>query len=175
MYDDSTDKDVDLSFTIDKDAIDKDENLVFTVKYDTNSNSLYAVKTDGLVANNSMWISNSVGYQDYKDRLETIRPCQYHLDILGEILSRKQFLPNILKNIALRMYSFKGENQEEKEKIQDLAEHLYKAADILDDIIRDHNTDNLIEVGKLKRLIKGMKSKDKINLDVFKILGQTEE
>ena len=108
MYDDSTDKDVDLTFTLDKDDIDKDENLVFTVKYDTNTNNLYAVKTDGLVANNSMWIYNSVGYQDYKDKLESIRPCQYHLDILGEILSRKQFLPNILKNIALRMYSFKG-------------------------------------------------------------------
>lgn len=162
MYDDSTEKDV---------------NLTFTVKYDTNTNSLYAVKTNNVAVDNSMWISDSVAnlIHAYKSKLENIRPCQYHLDILGEILSRKQFLPNILKNIALRMYSFKGENQEEKEKIQDLAEHLYKAADILDDIIRDHNTDNLIEVGKLKRLIKGMKSKDKINLDVFKILGQTEE
>ena len=174
MYNDSTDKDVNLTFTLDKDDIDKDENLVFTVKYDTNSNSLYAVKTDGLVANNSMCIYNSVGYQDYKDRLESIRPCQYHLDILGEILSRKQFLPNILKNIALRMYSFKGENQEEKEKIQDLAEHLYKAAEILEIMIMDQ-TDNSIEIGKLKKLIKGMKSKDRLNLDVFKILGQTEE
>ena len=90
MYDDSTDKDMDLTFTIDKNNLDEeDENLTFTVKYDTNSNSLYAVKTDGLVANNSIWISNSVGYQDYKDRLETIRPCQYHLDILGDILSRQ--------------------------------------------------------------------------------------
>ena len=72
------------------------------------------------------------------------------------------------------MYSFKGENQEEKEKIQDLAEHLYKAAEILEIMIMDQ-TDNSIEIGKLKKLIKGMKSKDRLNLDVFKILGQTEE
>ena len=174
MYDDSTNKDVNLTFTINKNDIDKDNNLAFTVKYDTNINSLYTVKTDGLVANNSMWISNSVDYQAYKYRLEEIRPCQYHLDILGGVLSREQFLPDVLKNIALRMYSFSGKNQEERNKIQDLSEHLYRAAEILEVMILDPS-DNSIEIGKLKKLIKGMKSKDHLNLDVFKILGQTEE
>ena len=173
MYDDSTDKDADITLTINKNDIDKDNNLVFTVKYDTNTNSLYAVKTSNVI-NNSMWISNSVGYQAYKDRLEEIRPCQYHLDILGGVLSREQFLPDVLKNIALRMYSFSGKNQEERNKIQDLSEHLYRAAEILEVMILDPS-DNSIEIGKLKKLIKGMKSKDHLNLDVFKILGQTEE
>lgn len=173
MYDNSTDKDADITLTINKNDIDKDNNLVFTVKYDTNTNSLYAVKTSNVI-NNSMWISNSVGYQAYKDRLEEIRPCQYHLDILGGVLSREQFLPDVLKNIALRMYSFLGKNQEERNKIQDLSEHLYRAAEILEVMILDPS-DNSIEIGKLKKLIKGMKSKDHLNLDVFKILGQTEE
>lgn len=173
MYDNSTDKDADITLTINKNDIDKDNNLVFTVKYDTNTNSLYAVKTSNVI-NNSMWISNSVGYQAYKDRLEEIRPCQYHLDILGGVLSREQFLPDVLKNIALRMYSFSGKNQEERNKIQDLSEHLYRAAEILKVMILDPS-DNSIEIGKLKKLIKGMKSKDHLNLDVFKILGQTEE
>ena len=61
MYDDSTDKDADITLTINKNDIDKDNNLVFTVKYDTNTNSLYAVKTSNVI-NNSMWISNSVDY-----------------------------------------------------------------------------------------------------------------
>lgn len=173
MYDDSTDKDADITLTINKNDIDKDNNLVFTVKYDTNTNNLYAVKTSNVI-NNSMWISNSVSYQAYKDRLEEIRPCQYHLDILGGVLSREQFLPDVLKNIALRMYSFSGKNQEERNKIQDLSEHLYRAAEILEVMILDPS-DNSIEIGKLKKLIKGMKSKDHLNLDVFKILGQTEE
>ena len=161
MYDDST---------------EKDENLVFTLRYDTTTNRLYTVENrDDIVVNNSMWVSNSVTYQNYKDKLAEIRPCQYHLDILGEILSKKQFLPNVFKDIALRMYSFQGENQEEKEKIQDLAEHLYKAAWLLETIILDNNGDNSAEIGKLKKLIKGMKSKDRLNLDVFKVLGQTEE
>lgn len=174
MYDDSTDEKVNLSLTIDKNDIDENDNLVFTIKYDTNTDNLYAVKTSNVI-DNSMWISNSVGYQAYKDKLESIRPCQYHLDILGEILSRKQFLPDVLKNIALRMYSFSGKNQEEKNKIQDLSEHLYKAAEMLEVILLDHNNNNSVEVGKLKKLIKGMRSKDRLNLDVFKVLGQTEE
>lgn len=161
MYDDST---------------DKDENLVFTLRYDTTTNRLYAVENrDDIVVNNSMWVSNSVTYQNYKDKLAEIRPCQYHLDILGEILSKKQFLPNVFKDIALRMYSFEGKNQEEKEQIQDLAEHLYKAGEILASIVIDCAMDNSIEIGKLRKLIKGMKSKDRLNLDVFKVLGQTEE
>lgn len=160
MYDDST---------------EKDENLTFTLRYDTTTNRLYTVENNDVVVNNSMWVSNSVSYQNYKDKLAEIRPCQYHLDILGEILSKKQFLPNVFKDIAIRMYSFKGENQEEKEKIQDLAEHLYKAGEILANIVIDSTMDNSIEIGKLKKLIKGMKSKDRLNLDVFKVLGQTEE
>lgn len=160
MYDDST---------------EEDENLTFKLKYDTTTNRLYAVEDRDIVVDNSMWISNSIAYQSYKAKLEELRPCQYHLDILGEILSRKQFLPNVFKNIALRMYSFKGENQEEKESLQDLAEHLYRAGELLESIILDHNMDNSVEVGKLKKLIKGMKSKDRLNLDVFKVLGQTEE
>lgn len=160
MYDDST---------------KKDENLTFTLKYDTTTNRLYALETRNVVVDNSMWVSDSVAYQSYRDKLNEIRPCQYHLDILGEILSKKQFLPNIFKDIAMRMYSFKGENQEEKEKIQDLAEHLYRTAELLENIIIDHNGDNSVEVDKLKKLIKGMKSKDRLNLDVFKVLGQTEE
>lgn len=161
MYDDST---------------EKDENLVFTLRYDTTTNRLYTVENrDDIVVNNSMWVSNSVTYQNYKDKLAEIRPCQYHLDILGEILSKKQFLPNVFKDIALRMYSFEGKNQEEKEQIQDLAEHLYKAGEILASIVIDCAMDNSIEIGKLRKLIKGMKSRDRLNLDVFKVLGQTEE
>lgn len=160
MYDDST---------------EKDENLTFTLRYDTTTNRLYTVENNDVIVNNSMWVSNSVTYQNYKDRLAEIRPCQYHLDILGEILSKKQFLPNVFKDIAIRMYSFKGENQEEKEKIQDLAEHLYKAGEILASIVIDSTMDNSIEIGKLRKLIKGMKSRDRLNLDVFKVLGQTEE
>lgn len=160
MYDDST---------------EKDENLVFTLRYDTTTNRLYTVENNDVVVNNSMWISNSVAYQNYRDKLAELRPCQYHLDILGEILSKKQFLPNVFKDIAIRMYSFEGKNQEEKEKIQDLAEHLYKAGEILASIVIDCTMDNSVEIGKLKKLIKGMKSKDRLNLDVFKILGQTEE
>lgn len=161
MYDDST---------------DKDENLTFTLRYDTTTNRLYTVENkDIVVVNNSMWTSNSIAYQNYKDRLKEIRPCQYHLDIVGEIFSRKQFLPSIIKNIALKMYHFKGESQDERESLQDLAEYLYKTAEILESAILDHNGDNSVEVGKLKKLIKGMKSKDRLNLDVFKVLGQTEE
>lgn len=161
-------------------STEKDENLTFTLRYDTTINRLYTVKNkDIVVADNSMWASNSISnstfYQTYKDKLKEIRPCQYYLDILGEILSRKQFLPNVFKDIAIRMYSFKGENQEEKEKIQDLAEHLYKAGEILASIVIDCTMDNSVEIGKLRKLIKGMKSKDRLNLDVFKILGQTEE
>lgn len=157
-------------------STEKDENLTFTLRYDTTTNRLYTVEnSDNVVVNNSMWVSNSVTYQNYRDKLAEIRPCQYHLDILGEILSKKQFLPNVFKDIALRMYSFQGENQEEKEKIQDLAEHLYKAGEILASIVIDCTTDNSVEIGKLRKLIKGMKSKDRLNLDVFKVLGQTEE
>lgn len=161
MYDDST---------------DKDENLTFTLRYDTTTNRLYTIENNrDIVVNNSMWVSNSVAYQGYKARLEELRPCQYHLDILGEILSRKSFLPDVFKDIAIRMYSFKGENQEEKEKIQDLAEHLYKAGEILASIVIDCTMDNSVEIGKLRKLIKGMKPRDRLNLDVFKVLGQTEE
>lgn len=164
MYDDST---------------DKDENLNFILRYDTTTNRLYTVENNDVVVNNSMWVSNSVSnstiYQTYKDKLAELRPCQYHLDILGGILSKKQFLPNVFKDIALRMYSFEGKNQEEKEKIQDLAEHLYKAGEILASIVIDCTMDNSVEIGKLRKLIKGMKSRDRLNLDVFKILGQTEE
>lgn len=160
MYDDST---------------DKDENLTFTLKYDTTTNRLYALETRNVVVDNSMWVSNTTAYQSYKARLEELRPCQYHLDILGEILSRKPFLPDVFKDIAMRMYSFQGENQEEKEKIQDLAEHLYRTAELLENIVIDYNGDNSVEIGKLRKLIKGMKSRDRLNLDVFKVLGQTEE
>ena len=157
------------------DSIEEDKNLTFKLKYDTTTNRLYAVEDRDIVVDNSMWVSNSIVYQGYKAKLEELRPCQYHLDIFGGILSRKQFLPSVFKNIALKMYSFKGENQEEKESIQDLAEHLYRAGELLESIVLDHNTDNSVEVGKLKKLIKGMQSKDRLNLDVFKVLGQTEE
>ena len=160
MYDDST---------------EKDENLTFTIRYDTTTNRLYAIEDRNTAVNNSMWVSNSIIYQNYRDKLEELRPCQYHLDTLGGILSRKQFLPSVFKNIALKMYSFKGESQEEKDSIQDLAEHLYRAGELLESIVLDPNMDNSVEVGKLKKLIKGMRSKDRLNLDVFKILGQTEE
>lgn len=167
MYDDST---------------EKDENLTFTLKYDTTTNRLYVAKNNDIIVDNSMWVSDSVAnssiyqtYQAYKNKLQELRPCQYHLDIVGEIFSRKQFLPSIFKNIALKMYHFKGESQDERESLQDLAEYLYKAAGLLETIILDNNGDNSVEIGKLKKLIKGMKSKDRLNLDVFKVLGQTEE
>lgn len=164
------------------DPIEEDENLTFTLKYDTTTSRLYVAKNNDIVVDNSMWVSDSISnaniyqaYHAYKDKLKELRPCQYHLNILGEILSRKQFLPSVFKNIAIKMYSFKGESQEEKESIQDLAEHLYRAGELLESIVLDHNTDNSVEVGKLKKLIKGMRAKDRLNLDVFKVLGQTEE
>lgn len=163
-------------------STEKDENLTFTLKYDTTTSRLYVAKNNDIVVDNSMWVSDSISnasiyqaYHAYKDKLKELRPCQYHLNILGEILSRKQFLPNVFKDIAIKMYSFQGENQEEKEKIQDLAEHLYKAGEILASIIIDHTMDNSVEIGKLRKLIKGMKSRDRLNLDVLKVLGQTEE
>lgn len=171
MYDVSTD-----------DSIKEDENLTFTLKYDTTTSRLYVAKNNDIVVDNSMWVSDSVSnasiyqaYQAYKDKLKELRPCQYHLDIVGEIFSRKQFLPSIFKNIALKMYHFKGESQDEKESLQDLAEYLYKTAEMLETIILDQDMNNSIEIGKLKKLIKGMKSKDRLNLDIFKVLGQTEE
>lgn len=153
---------------------DSRDEPVFDLKYDPQDDKYYV--TPG--ARNYIWSQDSltdvIKRAGYKNELQSVRPAQYHMEILGGILSNKKSIPSNLKEIAIKMYGYKGENPTEQMQIRDLSEHLYKQAEILENILQD-TTDNSVSVKSLKKLIRGMSSSDRINLDIFKLLGQTSE